>query len=218
MQGLFMLPDAEATAPENPGVDRAAIGEGLLAYATVCEPNVKTRRQRFRRMVERIRRLWDIESKIYFIQLAHEFEWVQKGHGWAVAALPELFVEYFGEVGTEKEHCWLVWHWFVKALEPWGVVKPIAKDSELCGGHIRLVRFSVAHSALCQSVREKFENLALGKAEMSEAEACHCLEQQIALVAQFAKNQHQQNVADLLLATRELFLAEKNLTSGLPLV
>ena len=50
-------------------------------------------------MVERIRRLWNLKS-IYFVQLAHDFAWVQKGHDWAVAALPELFVECFGGISN----------------------------------------------------------------------------------------------------------------------
>ena len=212
MQGLFMLPAADADAAGHPGVDRAALGEGLLAYASVCESDIKTRRQRFRRMVARIRALWELSS-VYIIQLAHDYRWVEKGHDWAVEALRELFVQCFGEVGAENEDCWLVWHWFVRALQPLRVVD---EKDKLCGGLVVVVRFGKEHSTLCQAVWDKFQNLARGgKAELSEELANRYMEQEIARVAQSARHQNHNTVADQLEATRLEFLEEKHLTSGL---
>jgi hypothetical protein len=214
MQGLFMLPASDADAPDNPGVDRAAVGEGLLAYAGVCATDQKTRRQRFRRMVVRIRDLWNLGS-VYFIQLADDYQWVEKGHEWAVDALPELFVEDFGEVGPEHQECWLVWHWFARALQPLGMLESVPKEQTLCGGRVVLVRFSDEQSTLCKDVRDRFGKLARATLEISEAEANRYVEQEIALVAQFARQQKRDSVADQLEQTRSDFLHEKQLTSGL---
>ena len=211
MQGLFMLPAADADAAGHPGVDRAALGEGLLAYASVCESDIKTRRQRFRRMVARIRAVWDLNS-VYFIRLAHDFQWVEKGHAWAVDALPELFVEDLGEFGPKNEHCWLVWHWFVRALEPWGVIEPVGKDNELCGGHVRLVRFSDAQSGLCSMMFKDFQRLAKSQVEIPENEANAYVERFILVAVEAARKAHKGKIAAALTETREAFARETQLT------
>jgi hypothetical protein len=213
MQGLFMLPAGDADAPGHTGVDRAAVGEGLLAYAGVCASDQQTRRQKFRRMVVRIRDLWNLGS-VYFIRLADDYQWVEKGHDWAVDALPELFVEDFGEVGSEHQECWLVWHWFARALQPLGMLES-EPEKTLCGGRVVLVRFSNEQSKLCQNVRRGFERWAGMTAETSEDEAYRYLEQQMALVAQTARRQNKNKFAAELEQTRSDFLEEKQLTSGL---
>jgi hypothetical protein len=207
MQGLFMLPAGDADAPRDPGVDRAAVGEGLLAYAGVCASDQKTRRQKFRRMVVRIRDLWNLRS-VYFIKLAHDYQWVEKGHGWAVDALPELFVESFGEVGRNDEHCWLVWHWFVRALASWGVVEPVEGNSELCGGHVRLVHFSTAQSVLCKKMFEDFRRLAKSQVEIPENEANAYVEKFIAIAAQEARKTKEKQIAEQLAKTSAAFVRE----------
>lgn len=197
MQGLFMIPDAQICGPGRPGVDRKALGEGLLAYAAVCKPDKSNRRQDFRRMIARIRGLWSL-PRTYFIMLAHDFKWVENGHGWAVDALPELFVECFGEFGTGTEHCWLVWSWFVRALEPWGVVHPVEPATELCGGRIKLVQFSKSQSALCQKMVRDFQKLESFGVEVSENDANAVVSKFFEIAAEGARKEHEDRIAECL--------------------
>lgn len=204
MEGLSMIPDGDAP-------DREALGLGLLAFAEICAPERPTRRQRFRAEVNRIKNLWALSSPYsYFVRLAHDYGWVKAGQGWAVDSLPELCVMDFGEVGSQKEQCWLVWHWFVRMLQPW---EAVTVEREFCDGRVLLVRFSEDVSEKCKFVRSAIEELARISDEVSESEADAYVEQQMARVAQWAKRVQHDDVAEKVEKTRQQFQVQHGLVA-----
>ena len=202
MEGLSMIPDGDSP-------DREALGLGLLAFAKICAPEHPTRRQRFRAEVNRIKNLWQLSSP-YFVRLAHDYEWVKADQGWAVDALPELFVEDFGEVGSQRDQCWLVWHWFVRMLQPW---KAVTVEGEFCDGRVLLVRFSEEVSTQCKFIRREIEGLARISDEVSESEAHAYVEELMARVAQWANKGVHSDVAEKVEETRQLFQVQHGLVA-----
>jgi hypothetical protein len=204
MEGIAMMPGERGDQP-----DRNAVGQGLLQLAESYAPDPKTRRQRFRIQDLRVKNLWALPGE-YFIRLAHDFKWVENGHGWAVDALPELFASNFGEVGQGSEHGALVWHWFVRCLEPWGVLT--VKDRSLCGGRVWEVRFSPDISQQLDMIILAIKRLAGNELLNSEHEANCYIQELMARLAQHAHHSHHRARAATLEETRRVFCQEARLT------
>ncbi len=164
MEGIGMMPgQLNSQQPEN-----SAIGEALLSMARIYANNISTRRQQFRSHVLWIRDVWGLQDE-YFISLADTHKWVEDGHEWAVAALPDLFVTNFGEVSPPgQQHCALVWYWFAECIKPF---TQIDIQKKICGGTILQVRFSIEASKLFDSILRQIKGLAKFEPDISEIEA-----------------------------------------------
>jgi hypothetical protein len=162
MEGIGMMPGQDD--PEKP--ERNAIGLALLNLGHDYAGDIRNRRQRFRAQVIWLKNLWALRPE-YFIELADEHKWVQRGCPWAVDALPDLFVSNYGAL-KDGQHCALVWRWFVACLRPWG---EISVDRELCGGRVLQVHFSARASAQFDFVLKQVQGLARLEPEVSEHQA-----------------------------------------------
>jgi hypothetical protein len=159
MEGIGNLPASDDS--EKP--DAKAVGVGLLNLAKNYQSDEK-RWKRFRDQINWLMELWALKPE-FFILVAHDTQWVEQGQGWAVNALPDLFVANFGELIT-NQHCALVWVWYAACLEPW---ENIQIERRFCGEQVLQVRFSAQTSAHFDRVLLEIKGLAR-KPDISEAE------------------------------------------------
>ncbi len=205
LEGISMMPGRED--PEKP--DRSAVGRALLRLAVHYAEDVQTRRQRFRSQLIWLKNLWALRTE-YFIQLAHDSEWVQCGQAWAVDALPDLFVTNFGETKQNDEYCALVWRWFAACLKPWAKIKI---EKELCGGRVLQVRFSAKASTQFNDVLAQIRGLAHLRPEISEKEMGVYVGLLMQRILQALEKQHRTTDANILEKEYQGFLWSPQKTS-----